>query len=458
MRMIVVGHIERISADVVELRLRRLQVKRRYQRDLGRSPRCATSAIVYDVAVRLQSKAAIIGLAILGGSWTEVRATAPPDWVRTSAPLQLWSGVACSADGSRIVASSRFASMFTPGAIYISTNSGRNWQLTSAPIQYWNGVASSANGTRLIAFGAASDVANSPIGIYISANSGATWTLSSAPMTNWSVITSSADGTRLAAAIWGYGGIYYSTNGGATWVAGNAPFARYYQALCASADGQKLVASGGDLNNPNSRQVYLSSDSGATWTAANGPTNVISLACSANGNRVLGGAGYVGVYVSADSGQHWELSAAPDQEWLAIASSSDGLKATVVAGGMSSGPIFASMDSGKSWQQSGVLTGYFNSVACSSDGGKWIASEGGSTAGYIYALQLPPALDIGFSNNAVLVSWPASASGFVLQQNTDPGPTGPWFSVTNSAEIANGRFQVSLPCAPGRKFFRLRAQ
>lgn len=423
---------------------------------IGLSPRCYSCHLVYDGPVRLQTKAVIIGLALLGGHWTEVRATSLPDWVRTSAPQQLWSGVACSADGSKIIAGSRFSSQYNPGAIYVSADSGRTWQLTSAPIQYWDGVAASADGTRLLAFGSASDVANSPESIYLSTNSGATWTPTSAPGTTWNVLTSSADGSHLAAAIW-YGGIYYSTNGGATWSAGNAP-TRYYQALTASADGQRLAASGGDVNNPNARQIYLSTDAGATWTPVNGPTNLIGLACSADGNLLLGAAGQTGIFLSSDAGQDWQLAGASGPEWSAIASSREGLKAMTVAGGMSAGAIYATSDGGKSWQQSGTITGYFNSIACSSDGTKWVASEGGYAAGYIYTLQTSPALQISLSSNAVLLSWPGSATGYVLEQSPDPGAAGQWLSLTNSPQTANGKFQVSLPLAAGRNFFRLKSQ
>src|SRR5437763_1814859 len=105
------------------------------------------------------------------------------DWVRTEAPFQLWSGVACSRDGAKIIASSRFTSKggFGPGGLYVSTNSGRNWQITSAPVQYWDRVASSADGTRLAACGANTDVAPPPSHIYVSTDSGATWTQTSAP-------------------------------------------------------------------------------------------------------------------------------------------------------------------------------------------------------------------------------------------------------------------------------------
>src|SRR5882762_8109222 len=58
------------------------------------------------------------------------------NWAQTSAPSGLWSGVASSADGSKLVAAARFTDTgFNPSGIYVSTNSGRIWQLTSAPIQ-----------------------------------------------------------------------------------------------------------------------------------------------------------------------------------------------------------------------------------------------------------------------------------------------------------------------------------
>ena len=123
-----------------------------------------------------------------------------------------------------------------------------------------------------------------------------------------------------------------------------------------------------------------------------------------------------------------------------------------------SAPIFPSADAGKTWQQSGTLTGHFNGIACSVDGAKWVASEGGIAAGYIYTLQVPPAVAIGLFNGAVLVSWSASTLGFSLEQNPDPRSPTQWLPVTNAVQTVNGKYLVTMPCATGKNFFRLRSQ
>ena len=67
------------------------------------------------------------------------------EWTPTGAPETNWSSVACSADGSKLV-----AAVFG-GLIYTSTNSGSTWVAASAPTNFWWSVASSADGTRLFA-------------------------------------------------------------------------------------------------------------------------------------------------------------------------------------------------------------------------------------------------------------------------------------------------------------------
>src|SRR5437899_7510504 len=84
-------------------------------------------------------------------------------WVPTGAPITNWSSVACSADGSMVV-----AAIATYGApIYISTNSGATWRPTTAPPQAAPPVVSSADGKILLATGCGA--------IYVSWDGGATW-------------------------------------------------------------------------------------------------------------------------------------------------------------------------------------------------------------------------------------------------------------------------------------------
>ena len=163
-----------------------------------------------------------------GATWSSV----------TSSPNAGWTAVASSADGNFLVAA-RAAGV--TGSIYTSTNAGALWVSNNAPSFPWNSLACSANGSNLLAtaspFLVASTnagavwapVLNQPGAIYkiacstngnlwfaistntgqiLSAfNAGAIWITNTAPRTNWSAIAVSADGLRGAAAAAG-GGIY----------------------------------------------------------------------------------------------------------------------------------------------------------------------------------------------------------------------------------------------------------
>src|SRR5579871_2962325 len=82
---------------------------------------------------------------VQGQSWT---------WNQTLSPSAQWTGIACSADGSKLAAvyygaNSRPGSV--SGSIYTSTNSGQTWVSNNAPSVAWSAVASSADGNKLVA-------------------------------------------------------------------------------------------------------------------------------------------------------------------------------------------------------------------------------------------------------------------------------------------------------------------
>ena len=82
----------------------------------------------------------------------------------------------------------------------------------------------------------------------------------------------------------------------------------------------------------------------------------------------------------------------------------------------------------------------------------------GRFSGIIAAVSTPgtPLLRIHLSSsNMVLVAWPATATGFVLEQTAAMG-TGNWTTVANSPSLVGGEIQVVMPLTPGNKFFRLR--
>ena len=109
----------------------------------------------------------------------------------------MWSTVAASADGSKLVAASgaAFVPSLNYGGVYTSTNFGMTWTSNNVPPSQWASVASSADGTKLLA------VAAEPTGLICSStNSGATWVSNNAPNEIWNSVASSADGGNLVAA------------------------------------------------------------------------------------------------------------------------------------------------------------------------------------------------------------------------------------------------------------------
>jgi hypothetical protein len=83
------------------------------------------------------------------------------------------------------------------------------------------------------------------------------------------------------------------------------------------------------------------------------------------------------------------------------------------------------------------------------DGGFW---------GIIAAVQTPgaPLLRVVLTpTNTVLVAWPASATGFNLQQQAVLGSLS-WGSVTNSVNVVGNENQVIISPPTGNRFYRLK--
>jgi hypothetical protein len=143
------------------------------------------------------------------------------------------SSVVSSADGTKLAAAPNGSQ------IYVSTNFGTTWTATQSPAAYWTSLACSADGTNLIA----SAYAGTVTGTYISTNFGGKWRLASK---NAGLVASSADGTKLIVVGTGNGvtpnlSIYTSSNGGVTWVSNNIPALGWASVAC-SADGSEFVA------------------------------------------------------------------------------------------------------------------------------------------------------------------------------------------------------------------------
>lgn len=378
------------------------------------------------------------------------------DWVQSNAGTNYWEGVACSADGTRCAAAARFGPQnFGPSGVYFSTNSGATWTQANAPVQYWGRVACSSNGLLMAAIGNQSSSTTQNGGIYLSSDGGVNWSLSTAPTNNWSELACSADGTKLVANIW-YGSIYVSTNSGDNWIPSDAP-ALGWGGITTSADGLRCVTSGGE-SNPNIHDIYVSTNYGLNWTQAVAPADIRELACSADGNRLVA----VGtqVYVSADGAQSWTaVGTVSNLAWLAVTASADGRNLTVAGivddtNGYAPGPIFASADFGTTWHQKGTVTGWWEGLAASADGSKLVAIQGGISAGPVYRWQDVPTLAIAPSGGGFLISWPASATGFALQEISNCVATN-WTVTTNAVALVNNLNQVLVNRNAGSRFYRL---
>lgn len=176
-------------------------------------------------------------------------------WVNASAGRQyggtFWRSVAMSADGKTMVAAEGegYVAGYPPDSCMVacSTNSGVSWWISSAPTnQLWWAVACSANGSFMVA-AALESYASSPAPgpIYVSHDSGVTWTPTTAPLATWGSLACSADGTRVtagttAAAISATIGACYSIDSGTNWTVDTNLFGA--ESLASSSDGSKRVA------------------------------------------------------------------------------------------------------------------------------------------------------------------------------------------------------------------------
>jgi hypothetical protein len=213
------------------------------------------------------TKLAAVSYSGNGQVWTNSGTT----WYPTTAPtstLASYGSVSSSADGSRLFAVVAGLTS-TSHAIFASADSGATWYQTAAPNLSWYAVACSADGSKVVATAYNTNV------IYTSPDSGANFTPHLVPLNSWFAVSSSADGTHLVSSLQ-FGGVFTSADSGVTWVSNNVPGANCY-AVTSSSDGSHLVAVG--INT-----FYSSSNFGQTWTSNNPPAALLrAAACSADG-------------------------------------------------------------------------------------------------------------------------------------------------------------------------------
>jgi hypothetical protein len=417
-------------------------------------------------------KASLPALAILCGLLSVSFSCLAQDWSVTTMQQALWGGVACSADGMKLVADG-YAS-----GIWVSTNRGATWAATDTSATRWSAVASSADGTKLVAV--SQDAAGA---IYTSTNSGLTWQPAAAPSDNYHSVASSPDGTKLAAASyeaesWG---IYTSTNSGANWgLTAAVPLIGYFQSVAISADGTKLAAAGGALYQiggttdlTGGGEIEYSTNSGVTWHLSDASMNWewSAIACSTNGNFMVAAAyGDTNnnpgpVFISTNAGANWMPTTAPNLAYGAVACSADGTKITVGCYNsyqtISPNVVFSSTNSGATWVPDQTLTDA-GSIAYSADGTKRVATTAGGWLVPNYVAVSPPLtitagpqLIIMPSGNTVALYWPTSTSGYTLQTTTNLS-AGSWSSITNGIGTSGSNYAFTNAVGGKAAFFRLK--
>ena len=376
----------------------------------------------------------LLAVGVFGGWFAVIVPAFAQTWTQANVPTtNLWTGIASSADGTKLIAVAA-----NDSAVYTSTNSGASWISNNVPDDAgaWSAVASSANGTKLAA-------AQNYGGIYTSTNSGVTWQLTSAPNSQWHSIASSADGSKVAAInYW----IYTSTNFRATWTQTSAPGGGWIS-VASSADGNCLVAA------PFSGSIYTSTNSGATWIETSSPANNFwrSVVSSADGTK-LAALSADFIYCSTNSGATWIVRTNVTSNGYSIISSADGNKLAAAIHTR----IYTSINSGITWQQQNsaplINNGY--SIVSSADGYKLVAAV---FAGPIYTLQTMPSpqLNLASSNTNLALSWTIPSTNFMLQQSADLIS---WAGVTNTPMLNLTNLQNQVTLAPSNRsgFYRLK--
>ena len=118
--------------------------------------------------------------------------------------------------------------------------------------------------------------------------------------------------------------------------------------------------------------------------------------------------------------------------------------------------VVATCAPSQNWIQTPAPTTNWSSIASSADGSKLVAGVGGYQTGRLYCWHAPPHLNIASSGNNIVISWPASASGLILQQSHVWSATN-WADVTDSVRFLNGENQVVVSASGNNGFYRLRS-
>lgn len=221
--------------------------------------------------------------------------------------------VAISANGSIMYAGTQGPTSpqnttINGGYLYKSTDYGLTWtQITSAGTKLWSKIAVSDDGTKLVAVTEATTgivsgnyvVTKNPE-LFYSTNSGSSWTNQGADA-GWNSVSISSDGSRMWAASTG-SGAWLSSNSGTTWTQKRSVGQR---SLSASSDGRVVIAIEGSI-------LKMTSDTGTVWSTVTKPGTqnlpLAGVAVSGNGKNLILAVNNGFLWLSNSAGTSWVQS------------------------------------------------------------------------------------------------------------------------------------------------------
>jgi photosystem II stability/assembly factor-like uncharacterized protein len=377
-------------------------------------------------------------------------------WKATDASSgHIWSSIAGSADGSKLVAVSsdyQIEGSIPLGPIYLSTNSGGNWQIvTNAPLGEWICAVSSADASKFSAVDAASGR------IYESLDAGAHWASVKTPSPYLNCLASSASGKILVTGAWDDFGhpslIYVSHHYGTRWAKGQVR-SHYWSGIACSANGKEMVAASLVPSAPG--QIFRSADHGETWKPTSAPIDYwYHVTSSADGKILAATLPGKAIYVSTNSGATWTDTDHSNEIWQAVACSADGHEIVAVANGGFGGSIHISRNGGQTWTNAGAPYLRWSAVSVSADGNKIVAGTINSGIYTFQADDMLPSINYKTIRKSLAVSWIVPSSPAVLQRSSD-GLI--WTNVAQKPllNLSTLRYEVVLPLT--RDNFRLAPQ
>jgi photosystem II stability/assembly factor-like uncharacterized protein len=249
---------------------------------------------------------------------------------------RLYYAVAISADGMKIAAAAYHR------YILISTDGGYTWAAKYPP-NGKNSYGGYVGSGMWYQFGVSDDMSTLVAcdyeagTVWITKDLGATWTSwePDVPFAKRKMMaaTSSSDGTRLAVAAY-EGGIYVSADAGDTWTQADEDQVgsdKLWSRLASSRDGSRLACTAGGTDG----YVVVSSDFGVTWrqvTSLGSPPGKHGIAMSGDGLSIVVASYNQNLYASTDGGRSWRESVcaadaaatcAGAKTWTGLAASSD---------------------------------------------------------------------------------------------------------------------------------------